>query len=162
MDPDTITAELADLARGLITGNHYLTLGTADVSGTPWVSPVFFTPDRFTDFYWVSSPQTRHSRNLAARPQVSMVIYDSHSPVGGAEAVYMSATAVQVPDEELERAADVYNSRLPDAKRFAGEELLPPALFRLYRATVGEHSVLIRGGDPRFGRGADSRMTVAL
>jgi hypothetical protein len=36
------------------------------------------------------------------------------------------------------------------------------ALFRLYRATVTEHSVLIRGGDPDHGRGADSRMTVFL
>ena len=39
--------------------------------------------------FWVSSPQARHSRNLAARPQVSIVVFDSQVPVGSAAAVYM-------------------------------------------------------------------------
>lgn len=154
--------EPADLARQVITANDYLALGTADPSGTPWVSPVYYTPDGYTDFYWASSPDTRHSRNIARRPEVSIAIYDSHSPIGGAEAVYLSAIAVQVPDAELERAAAIYHGRLPSDKHFAPGDLRAPGLFRLYRATVVEHSVLIRGSDPRYGRGADSRMTVTL
>jgi hypothetical protein len=66
-----------------------------------------------------------------------------------------------VPDEELPEAATLYNDRLPKAKHFATGELLPPSLFRLYRATATEHSVLIRGGDPKYGRGADSRLTLS-
>jgi uncharacterized protein YhbP (UPF0306 family) len=154
--------ELADIARDVITANTYLVLGTADPSGSPWVSPVYYSPDGFVDFYWVSSPDTRHSRNIAVRPEVSIAIFDSHSPIGGAEAVYMTAVAGRVPDEELERAAAIYNGTLPAAKRFTLDELRPPALFVLYRATATEHSVLIRGGDPRYGRGADSRMTVTI
>lgn len=38
----------------------------------------------------------------------------------------------------------------------------PPALFRLYRATATEHSVLNRGSDPTYGKGADSRLTITL
>jgi nitroimidazol reductase NimA-like FMN-containing flavoprotein (pyridoxamine 5'-phosphate oxidase superfamily) len=155
-------AELADIAREVITANRYLALGTADSSGAPWVSPVYYTCHGYTDFYWVSSPDTLHSRNIARRPEVGIAIYDSRSPVGGAEAVYVTATATQVPDEELQHAAAIYNSSLPAQKHFALDELLPPALFRLYRATATEHSILIRGGDPRYGRGADSRMTVTL
>ena len=154
--------ELADIARAVITANTYLALGSADQSGNPWVSPVYYTPDGFTDFYWVSSPETRHSRNIAGRPEVSMAIFDSHSPIGGAEAVYMTAVAGRVPDEELEPAAAIYNSTLPAARQFTLDRLRPPALFVLYRATATEHSVLIRGGDPRYGRGADSRMTVTI
>jgi nitroimidazol reductase NimA-like FMN-containing flavoprotein (pyridoxamine 5'-phosphate oxidase superfamily) len=154
--------ELADIARGVIDTNTYLALGTAGPSGTPWVTPVYYTPDGYTDFYWVSSPDALHSRNIAQRPDVSIVIYDSHSPVGRAEAVYMTARATLVPDEELQQSAAIYNRRLPQLKGFELDELLAPALFRLYRANATAHSVLIRGSDPQYGRGADSRMTVTI
>ncbi|TCN38264.1 nitroimidazol reductase NimA-like FMN-containing flavoprotein (pyridoxamine 5'-phosphate oxidase superfamily) [Kribbella orskensis] len=151
-----------ETARQLITDNLYMALGTADESGTPWVSPVFFTPHEFTDFYWVSSPDTQHSRNIAGRPEVSIAIFDTHAVVGTAEAVYCKATAQQVPDEELEAAAAIYNSKLPDTRAFPPSELVAPAIFRLYRATVHEHSVLVRGGDPELGKGHDSRLVITL
>ena len=44
----------------------------------------------------------------------------------------------------------------------ANDELTAPAAFRLYRARAVEHSILIRGSDPVYGRGADARMTVDL
>lgn len=154
-------SELTAIARDVITANLYLALGTADASGTPWVSPVYYTPEAYSTFYWVSSPDTRHSRNIAMRPEVSIAIYDSHAQIGRAEAVYMTAVAAQVPDEELPRAAALYNDRLPESKHFKVEELLPPSLFRLYRANATEHSALIRGGDPKYGRGADSRLTLS-
>lgn len=155
-------ADHAAIARDVIAANLYMALGTADESGTPWVSPVYYTPDAHTVFYWVSSPDRRHSRNIARRADVSIAIYDSHSVVGKAEAVYMTAHAEQVPEAELDRAAAIFNARLPELKRFQPDELRAPAPFRLYRATVTEHSVLIRGGDPEYGEGADSRMTVDI
>jgi nitroimidazol reductase NimA-like FMN-containing flavoprotein (pyridoxamine 5'-phosphate oxidase superfamily) len=156
-----MVSELDETARKVIDDNVYLALGTASPSGVPWVSPVYYTPDRYTDFYWISSPDALHSRNIAQRADVSLAIYDSHAPIGGAEAVYITATAAQVPDGELEAAAALYNGRLPESKRIGLDQLLTMApLFHLYRATATQHSVLIRGGDPRYGRGADSRMTV--
>jgi nitroimidazol reductase NimA-like FMN-containing flavoprotein (pyridoxamine 5'-phosphate oxidase superfamily) len=152
----------ADKARKLIRDSLYLALGTADAAGKPWVSPVYYTPHDYTDFYWVSSPQARHSRNLAQRSDVSIAIFDSHAVVGKAEAVYLTATAVQVPDEELESAVAIYNSRLPELKQFEPQELVVPGLFRLYRATATEHSVLIRGSDPEYGKGADSRLAITI
>jgi uncharacterized protein YhbP (UPF0306 family) len=155
-------SELADIARQLIADNNYLALGTADPSGTPWVSPVYYTPAGYHDFYWVSAPDTRHSRNIAARPQVAITIYDSRVPLGTAEAVYLSATAARVPDDDLEPALAAYNSRLPEQRHFTLDDVTEPGLFRLYHARAVEHTVLIRGSDPRYGRGADSRMTVEL
>ena len=70
-----------------------MTLGTADEHGHPWVTPVWFAPADDHELFWVSSPQARHSRNLAARPQVSIVVFDSQVPVGSAAAVYMPAVA---------------------------------------------------------------------
>jgi predicted pyridoxine 5'-phosphate oxidase superfamily flavin-nucleotide-binding protein len=37
-----MSRDLADLARSIIDANLYLTLGTADRDGPPWVSPVHF------------------------------------------------------------------------------------------------------------------------
>ncbi|WBQ07434.1 pyridoxamine 5'-phosphate oxidase family protein [Kribbella sp. CA-293567] len=152
----------AETARQVIADNLYLSLGTADAAGTPWVTPVFFSPDGYTDYYWVSSPDTQHSRNLTERAEVGIAIFDTHAVVGAAEAVYFKATARQVPDEKLPSALAIYNNRLPEAKHFELAELLAPAGFRLYRATVVEQSVLVRGGDPELGKGADSRLIVTL
>jgi uncharacterized protein YhbP (UPF0306 family) len=154
--------EFAPMVRRVIDANLYLVLGTADASGQPWVSPVYFTPDRYTNFYWASSPQTRHSQNLADRPEVSLCVFDSQVPIGGAEAVYMSGVAGLVAESELAASAELYGARLPEGRRFRVDELRAPGLFRLYRARISEHSVLIRGGDPTYGTGADGRRVVRL
>ena len=90
------------------------------------------------------SPQARHSRNLAARPQMSIVVFDSQVPVGSAAAVYMLAVAQELTGAELERGMEVF------AREDAAQGLAPwtladvtaPASHRLYRATVTEHWVL--------------------
>jgi nitroimidazol reductase NimA-like FMN-containing flavoprotein (pyridoxamine 5'-phosphate oxidase superfamily) len=159
---DEARDRLSARARAVIDANKYLTLSTADADGRPWSTPVYFTPDGYRDLYWVSSPDARHSRNIAVRPEVAVVVFDSHVPIGGAEAVYLAATADLVPDDELERCARLYSSRVPELKHFPPDELRAPAAFRLYRATVTEASVLVRGGDPELGTGVDSRVVVDL
>ena len=48
--------DAAAIAREVLDGNLYMTLATADAAGRPWATPVFFTADGPTRFYWVSSP----------------------------------------------------------------------------------------------------------
>ena len=62
----------------------------------------------YREFFWVSSPATRHSRNLAARSQVSVVVFDSQVPVGSAAAVYMTAVAQELTGAALERGLEVF------------------------------------------------------
>ena len=154
--------DLKVAAKRVIDANNYMVLGTSDPTGRPWVSPVYFTPDAYIDFYWVSSSEALHSQNIARRPDISIVVFDSQVPIGAAEAVYMSARAEEIADSDLELCAEIYSGRLPEARGFGPEQLRAPALLRLYRATVAEHSILIRGGDPDHGRGVDSRMTLTL
>jgi nitroimidazol reductase NimA-like FMN-containing flavoprotein (pyridoxamine 5'-phosphate oxidase superfamily) len=59
-----------------------MTLATADETGCPWASPVWYAAEGYARFYWVSSPEAKHSRNLAVRPRLSIVIFDSRAPVG--------------------------------------------------------------------------------
>jgi hypothetical protein len=63
------------IARKIVDANLDMVLATADEAGRPWASPVYYTPDGYTDFYWVSSSEARHSQNLAARPGLGIVIF---------------------------------------------------------------------------------------
>ncbi|MGC4938699.1 pyridoxamine 5'-phosphate oxidase family protein [Kribbella sp. DT2] len=137
-----------DIARRIIDANNYLTLATADREGRPWASPVCYTPDGGSDFYWVSRPDTRHSRNLAERPEVGIVIFDSQVPLFGAEAVYLTAYAEQVAASDLARCAAIYSSRFPELASFGAARLQAPEALRLYRAHVLEASVLINDDGP--------------
>ena len=49
---DTSGADVDAHARALIDANLYVTLGTADADGVPWVSPVYFATDGYAEFYW--------------------------------------------------------------------------------------------------------------
>jgi len=134
-------------ARAVIDSNSYLTLGTADENGRPWVSPVWFAHSGYREFLWVSSPEAQHSRNLAARPEVSIVIFDSGVAPRDADAVYVSATAGQVSDGELDSAIRVFSQKsvsdgLP---AFSRADVQEPATLRLYLAVATEHFALGAG-----------------
>jgi hypothetical protein len=65
-----MTEELAAQARRVISTNWHLTLATADADGVPWASPVYFAVRDDREYYRVSSPTARHSRNIEVRPLV--------------------------------------------------------------------------------------------
>jgi uncharacterized protein YhbP (UPF0306 family) len=136
--------ELGAIAKAIIDSNRYLTLGTADESGLPWVSPVWYAPDEYRRFFWVSSPEARHSRNVAARPQVSIVIFDSQAPVGTGQGVYMSAVAEELTGDAVDQGIGIFSRRsvAQGAAAWAADDVRPPARHRLYRATASEHFVL--------------------
>jgi general stress protein 26 len=151
------------LAKHLIDSNRYMILGTVDPDGRPRVSPLYFAPDGYSLVYWVSSLESHHSRNLADRPEVSMVIFDSAAEIGSGEAVYLIAHAEVVPDDDLETCLDTVTwTRFPGLEQFTPSELRAPELFRLYRARITEHSIHIPGRHPEHGTGIDRRMPVDL
>jgi nitroimidazol reductase NimA-like FMN-containing flavoprotein (pyridoxamine 5'-phosphate oxidase superfamily) len=133
--------DLGAIARSIIDSNRYMTLATADEHGAPWASPVWYAPEAYREFFWVSKPDARHSRNLAVRPDLAIVIFDSHQ-AGGWKALYMSAVAEQLTD--VDEAIQIF-SRHGEAqglRAWTREDVLPPARHRLYRATASEHFVL--------------------
>ena len=103
-----MTHDLAAHARAIIDANLYLTLGTADPDGRPWTSPVYFAPAGDREFYWLSATDARHSRHLAERPQVSMVIFDSTVAPYHGRAVYAVGEARRLSGGELDRALRAY------------------------------------------------------
>jgi nitroimidazol reductase NimA-like FMN-containing flavoprotein (pyridoxamine 5'-phosphate oxidase superfamily) len=153
-----------DLARRVIDDNHFMVLGTAQPDGTPRVSPVFYSHAGYRDLYWISSPRAQHSRNVAAQPRVEIVIYNSQvDPGPGTAAVYLGATAAQVPDAELASAVDAaFASARKGVRAYGADELSGDAELRLYRAVVRSVEIHVRGGDPVRGTGIDRRLAVEM
>ena len=127
-----------------------MVLGTADEAGSPWVSPVYFAANDYVEFFWVSLPDAQHSRNLAARPEVSIVVFDSGVPIGTGQGVYMSARAGELAGEELERGIEVFARRteLHGGRHWSADDVRPPAPHRLYRASVDQHWMLDKEAKP--------------
>lgn len=137
-------------ARDIIDANLYMVLATADATGRPCVSPVYYAVFGYRDFYWVSSPEATHSRNIAVRPEVSIVIFNSQVPIGMGQGVYMSAVAGEVSGPNVERGIDVFTRRsvAQGGRPWSVDDVQGSALIRLYRATAVEYSVLAKDGRP--------------
>lgn len=138
------------VAREIIDANQYMVLATADSTGRPWASPVYFANSGYAEFFWVSSPDATHSRNIAVRPQVSIVVFDSQAPIGTGQGVYMPAVAEEVTDAELERGIEVFSRRslAHGGPAWTLDDVQGAAGIRLYRATAAEHSILAKDGRP--------------
>ena len=134
----------AALARSLVDASLYLVLGTADEDGLPWASPVYFAHSEHRDFLWVSKPDARHSRNIAARPDVSIVIFDSSVPIGTGQGVYMTAVARELEGDEQTAGLEVYSRRALEhgGRAFTQDDVGASAELRFYRATSVEQFVL--------------------
>jgi hypothetical protein len=133
---------LAAEGRSIVDANIYMILGTADEDGRPWASPVWYACEDYTEFFWVSSPDTTHSLNIAARPEVGVVIFDSQVQISTGQAVYMRAVAERLT--AADRGIDVFSRRSQQhgARAWTPEDVEPPARLRLYRTTATEQWVL--------------------
>jgi hypothetical protein len=147
-----------DVARKIIQDSLYMVLATADATGHPWSSPVYFANAGDTRFYWVSSPEATHSRNIAVRPEVGIAIFDSSVPINTGQGVYLRATAAAVTGDELDAGIEVFSRR---AQAHGGAPWAPADIqgdtgIRLYRAVAAEHWILAKDGRP------DHRVPVRL
>jgi Pyridoxamine 5'-phosphate oxidase len=153
-----MTGSAAQTARDIIEANRYLVLATADATGQPWSSPVYFAHVDFTEFFWVSSPDVTHSRNIAVRPGVSIVVFDSRAKMGAGQGVYMSAVAELLEGGEATAGIDAFSRRsVADGdSELTSDDVRPGAGVRLYRATASSHWILANDGQP------DHRIPVPL
>ena len=127
-----------------------MVLATADEGGRPWASPVWFAMWRYAEFFWVSSPAATHSRNIALRPGVGIVIFDSQAPIGTGQGVYMTAEASAVTGPEIERGIGVFSRRsvAEGGPGWTPDDVRGDAPIRLYLATASTHSILAKDGKP--------------
>jgi hypothetical protein len=137
--------DLAATARHIIDTNVYFTLSTADADGAPWASPVWYAHNGYREFIWASRPdRARHSQNIAIRPSVGIVIFNSSAPEPQAQGVYIEARAELVPERDRERLVDLLTRRsvATGGEAWTLADITPPAEHRLYRAIPEAYYVL--------------------
>jgi nitroimidazol reductase NimA-like FMN-containing flavoprotein (pyridoxamine 5'-phosphate oxidase superfamily) len=133
------------IARTILDTGPYVVLATADADGVPWASPVWFAQEDYSELYWISYPGARHSQNIAVRPRIAMVVFDSTVAPGTGQAVYMTATAEQVTEPAaLEHGMGIFSrvSVRQGEDEFGLDQVTGEARLRLYRASVHDHSIL--------------------
>jgi nitroimidazol reductase NimA-like FMN-containing flavoprotein (pyridoxamine 5'-phosphate oxidase superfamily) len=148
---------LDDLARTIIDANRYVTLATAGADGRPWATPVWYAAASPRELLWVSRPAARHSRNVAARPEVAAAIFDSHVAIGEGQAVYVAGVAEQLAGDAAAAAVEAFSrvSQAQGAGAWSASDVAEPAELRLYRLRVDDAWVLEPGG-------RDNRVPVTL
>ncbi|RTK95102.1 pyridoxamine 5'-phosphate oxidase family protein [Candidatus Saccharibacteria bacterium] len=60
--------------REYLKAHNVLQLATASSDGQPWVCNVHYYSDDGLNIYWISTPDRRHSLEIAANPKVAAVI----------------------------------------------------------------------------------------
>jgi Pyridoxamine 5'-phosphate oxidase len=136
--------ELRALGRSIIDRSLYMVLATADASGRPWATPVYFAPEAYRSFLWLSRPDAQHSYNIAERPELGITFFDSSAPINTGRAVYMAATGRELERDERAAAVERYSRRsvAHGGGPWIVSDLDLPAGLRLYRATAVEQYVL--------------------
>lgn len=129
----------AAVGREIIGRSLYMVLATADSTGQPWASPVYYAPSDHRDFFWVSQPDATHSVNLRDRREVGIVIFDSSVPIGnGQGSVYILGVARELPAHETEEGIGIFSERSVGhgGVDWSVEDVSPPSRHRLYQATA--------------------------
>lgn len=142
-DQAATTRQIA-VAQEIIDRSLYMVVATADPSGQPWASPVYFAPSGYRDFFWVSEPDATHSLNLRDRREVGIVIFNSSVPIDKSQGVYVLGVARELPAHETAEGIEIFSKRSVghDGSEWTVEDVSPPARHRLYQATAEAHYVL--------------------
>lgn len=161
MTEETAAPDLDRVARDVLDGIRYIVLGTVDEDGTPRTSPVFFTPHGYEYLYWVSHPETHHGANLVRDDRLAGVVFDSSKPPGHTDAVYVTGTAREIPDDELaEHLPVAFDPEQRGGTRFTAEQIAGSDDLRLWVLHVLRWEVHVRAGHPEYGTGRDRRVAV--
>ena len=125
-------------ARQQIDENLYMAIATADPTGQPWSSPVYFAHRDYREFFWVSDPDAVHSRNLRERREVGIAIFDSTVPIGTGRGVYVLGVAQELPAHDVGEGIAVFSERAVGhgGEAWGPEDVREPSRHRLYRATA--------------------------
>lgn len=126
--------ELEKAAREIIEQILYITIATAGEDGKPWNTPVYAAYDEKYTFYWSSSPEAQHSKNITRSGNAFMMIYDSTQAEGTGLGVYIQAHASEVHEESeiIHALKYCYGRKHKSPKSVA--DFVGPSPRRIYKA----------------------------
>lgn len=122
-------------AKEIIFKIAYITIASVSEDNQPWNTPVFTAYDQNYNFYWGSYRNSQHSKNIRARKEVFLVMYDSTVSPGSGEGVYIKAVAEELEDpQEIVFALKLLRDR-HIVPYWRIEQVQGGAPIRLYKAT---------------------------
>jgi len=95
--------KLEKIIREILPKGHLMSLATVDDSG-PWVSDVIYVYDGALNLYWISDPETRHSKALLQNPSVALTITVSNRSKEPNEGLQIAGTAEKLVGKQYELA----------------------------------------------------------
>jgi uncharacterized protein YhbP (UPF0306 family) len=91
--------------------HHVMTLASHGDEGV-WATAVFYADDAFA-MYFLSSPTSRHCRNLVANPRVSAAVHEDYTDWREIKGVQLEGIASMLAGEEEEKARRLYGAKFP-------------------------------------------------
>ena len=128
--------DLHQRVQAYLGGQHVMTLATGGDAG-PWAAALFYVHEGFT-LYFLSSPATRHCRNLAQRPRVSVTIQQDCSDWPQIKGVQLEGIASRITGKEEQRVRNLYGAKFP----VVGKLAQAPAVIRDAFARVSWYQVV--------------------
>jgi uncharacterized protein len=119
-------AELRRLARGFLAERYTLALATDGPEGL-WVASLYFAGD-LAELYFLSSPSSRHGRNLAANPRVAAAINEDEHDWRAIRGIQLEGACrpAHTPREYL-RAWRAYLTKFPFVRQLLRRDRLGAA-----------------------------------
>lgn len=96
---------------GYLTGHHVMTLATQGVDG-PWAAAVFYAGDGAA-LIFLSSPSSRHCRNLAQDARCAATIQEDYSEWSKIKGIQIEGRVHELRGEDEERARKIYGEKFP-------------------------------------------------
>lgn len=105
----------------------------ATLSGDqPWICTLYFVADEKQNLYWISSPNRRHSKEIANHSKVAVAVpvkFSGHPVVG----LQIEGEASEVDDkDEIARAMRLYTDKFNTGEDFYNDFLAGKDSHKLY------------------------------
>ena len=94
-----------------LTGHHVMTLATQSADG-PWAAAVFYASEGCS-LIFLSSPSTRHCRNLALDARCAATIQDDCRDWARIKGIQMEGRVRELQGEEARLARHLYGEKFP-------------------------------------------------
>jgi uncharacterized protein YhbP (UPF0306 family) len=119
---------MAALARDLLEASPLCAIATVSPGGRAHVNTAYFAWSPRLDVVWLSEPNARHSRNIAANGTAAIAVFASDQTWGEPDrGIQLFGSARLTAGATAEEAARVYGARFP---AYRPEEV---SAYRLYR-----------------------------
>ena len=106
-----IEAEARQRALGYLAAHRVMTLATQGPEGL-WAADVFYANDGF-NLYFVSSPTSRHGRNLAAQAGVAATVHEDYLDWREIKGIQLEGRVELIAEPELARVRQIYGEKFP-------------------------------------------------